>query len=71
MSVSYSCLYRTPHQELPTRTHPDHCRYGSQQPDCHKARLLQQPSGMLNQTLDKLQRAVLQELYTVVTVAIM
>jgi len=35
MSVSYSCLYRTPHQELPTRTHLDyiHCSGGSQQLD--------------------------------------
>jgi len=48
----------TSHQELPTRTHPDHCSDGSQQPDCHKARLLQQPSGRLHQTLDKLQRVL-------------
>jgi len=26
----------TSHQELPTRTHPDHCSYGSQQPDCSR-----------------------------------
>ena len=39
------------HQELPTRTHPDHCSDGSQQPDCHKARLLQQPFGRLHQTV--------------------
>jgi len=40
----------TSHQELPTRTHPDHCSDGSQKPDCHKARLLQQPSDRLHQT---------------------
>ena len=38
----------TSHQELPTR--PDHCSVGSQQPDCHKAILLQQPSDRLHQT---------------------
>ena len=52
----------TSHQELPTRTHPDHCSDGSQEPGCHKAWLLQRPSGRLHQT-DAWQAATGIELF--------
>ena len=52
----------TSHQELPTRTHPDHCSDGSQQPYFHEARLLQRPSGRLHET-DAWQAATGIELF--------
>ena len=52
----------TSHQELPTRTHPDHCSDGSQQPGRHKAWLLQRPSDRLHQT-DAWQAATSTELF--------